>query len=360
MILAWAMGTPISAGGAVTRFAVMVGGGALVGVVIGMAVAEVMRRIDDAMIEITLTTIAAYGSFVAAEQFQLSGVIATVAAGMLCGNYAATRGMSPSTRISVESFWEYLAFALNSIVFLLIGFEVELSALWAAWMPILVAYLAVTVGRSVVVGGVSAGLAATRRGIPTGWSVVLGWGGLRGGISMVLALSLPSTFPHRDLIITMTFGVVILIILLHGLTMSPLLRRLGLTSASEARRGYEAARGEMQTANGALAELRAMRGGRFTDPTLLDGLEAEYESRVRGAQKRLEAMHLEHRDLRWEEEARARRRVLHAEKDQVLAAYRSGLMGAEVHEQLLRDIDLRLERLDDGPGPGEPGPGESA
>ena len=77
------------------------------------------------MLEITLTTIAAYGSFVAAEEFHFSGVIATVTAGMLCGNYGAPRGMSPATRMAVESFWEYLAFALNSLVFLLIGLEVQ-------------------------------------------------------------------------------------------------------------------------------------------------------------------------------------------------------------------------------------------
>jgi CPA1 family monovalent cation:H+ antiporter len=107
------------------------------------------------MIEITLTTIAAYGSFVTAESLRFSGVIATVAVGMSCGNYAARTGMSPSTRVSAETFWEFVAFALNSIVFLLIGFRVHAGDLLDSWLPILAAYLAVTAGRALVVLGVS-------------------------------------------------------------------------------------------------------------------------------------------------------------------------------------------------------------
>ena len=117
------------------------------------------------MIEITLTTIAAYGSFVAAEQFHFSGVIATVTAGMLCGNYAAPHRHEPVHRVAVRAFWEYLAFALNSVVFLLIGFEVDVEALLAAWQPILVAYLAVHrgPGRGDLTGRRAAAAAARER-----------------------------------------------------------------------------------------------------------------------------------------------------------------------------------------------------
>jgi len=154
------------------------------------------------MIEITLTTIAAYGSFLAAEHFHYSGVIATVTAGMLCGNYGARVGMSPSTRIAVETFWEYVAFALNSIVFLLIGLEVHFQALLDSWQVILVAYLVVTGGRALIIFFASSLLRRTRERIPWAWSVILTWGGL----PMVLVLSLAKDFPHRDLLVSMTFG----------------------------------------------------------------------------------------------------------------------------------------------------------
>ncbi|HEX9887409.1 MAG TPA: Na+/H+ antiporter [Longimicrobiales bacterium] len=355
LALAFTTGEAMSGGDLLWEFVVSVGAGAAVGMVIGMAVAEVMKRVDDPMVEITLTTVAAYGSFVAAEHFHFSGVIATVAAGMLCGNYAATRGMTPSTRIAVEAFWEYLAFALNSIVFLLIGLQVELvgtpggsPGLLRAWLPILGAYVAVTLARTFVVGGVYAGLAAARRPIPASWAVVLGWGGLRGGISMVLALSLAPTFPHRNFIITMTFGVVILVLLIHGMTMAPLLNRLGLAARHEARESFEQARGRLQVARRALAELQSMRETRFTDPDVLDALEAEYEERLEAARGQIRNLHLEHRELRLEEDIRARRRLLFAEKDELLEAYRRGLVSQDVEEHLLADIDARMTRLEEG------------
>ena len=155
LILGVSTGDGAHAGPLIVAFLVTVGGGAALGIGMGLGVSEVMKRIDDPMIEITLTTIAAYGSFVAAEYFGVSGVIATVSAGMLCGNYAAVHGMTASTRIAVESFWEYVAFALNSMVFLLIGFEVKLGGLLSAWLPILLAYLAVLVSRGVVAVGMT-------------------------------------------------------------------------------------------------------------------------------------------------------------------------------------------------------------
>ena len=226
--LALVTGTVVTAGGLALDFIKIVGIGALIGTGIGLAVSQVIKQVNDPMIEITLTTIAAYGSFLTAEHFHYSGVIATVAAGMLCGNYGFRVGMSPSTRIAVETFWEYVAFALNSIVFLLIGLEVHFQALLDSWQAILVAYLVVTGGRALVVFAASFLLFRTRERIPWTWSLILTWGGLRGGLPMVLVLSLPTDFPHRELLVSMTFGVVLLSILVHGLTMSPLLRWLGL------------------------------------------------------------------------------------------------------------------------------------
>ncbi len=210
------------------------GGGALVGLVVGIVVTRVMRRIDDPMIEITLTTIAAYGSFVVGENVHVSGVIATVVAGMLCGHDVRRDRTSAATRAALESFWEYAAFALNSVVFLLIGFEVSLASLAASWRSIGIAYVAVLVARSLIVfGGRLLTWPLSRGGgsrLPRSWSIVLVWGGLRGALSMVLALSLDPRLPHHDLIVTMTTGVVLLTLLIQGLTMAPLIHRLGIAS----------------------------------------------------------------------------------------------------------------------------------
>lgn len=218
--------TGVAAG--VLEFIKVVGLGLATGAAVGFAASHAIQRIDEPMIEITLTTIAAYGSFVAAEELHFSGVIATVTAGMVCGNYGAPRGMSETTRIAVESFWAYLAFALNSLVFLLIGLEVQVSRLVAEWRPIVLAFASVTVARAIIVVLTSAALRETREAIPWRWCVVLTWGGLRGALSMVVAMSVDAEFPHRQLIVTMTFGVVLLSIVLQGVTAEPLLRALKL------------------------------------------------------------------------------------------------------------------------------------
>jgi CPA1 family monovalent cation:H+ antiporter len=346
--LALLTGTVVTASGLAFDFIKIVGIGALIGAGVGLAVSQVIKQVDDPMIEITLTTIAAYGSFLAAEHFHYSGVIATVSAGMLCGNYGARVGMSPSTRIAVETFWEYVAFALNSIVFLLIGLEVHFQALLASWQAILVAYLVVTGGRALVIFGACSLLRRTRERIPWAWGVILTWGGLRGGLPMVLVLSLPTDFPHRELLVSMTFGVVILSILVHGLTMSPLLRWLGIVSGHKERAVYELTRGKLQAAHGALEELDRMSHVHFTNPDVLASLRREYEQKVERDSATLDELHLEREQVHAEELQWARRHLLLVEKNVVIGAFHRGLLGQAVQEKLLADIDAQLLRLESG------------
>ncbi|MGE0441076.1 MAG: Na+/H+ antiporter [Gemmatimonadales bacterium] len=348
MILAFVGGAELTVGGAVVEFARVVGIGIAVGAALGAGASKLTQQVDDPMIEITLTTIAGYGAFALAEQFHGSGVIATVAAALLCGNYGARTGMSPSTRIAVESFWEYVAFGLNSLVFLLMGFEVHVADLLASWQVIVSAFLAVTLGRAVVVAAISALLRLTPERFPPAWSAVLTWGGLRGSLSMVLALSLPAEFPHRDLLITTTFGVVLVSLLLQGLTMGPLLRRLGLVTARTTQGAYEATRGRIKAASRALAEISAMEQGGGFDHDLLDRLRAEYRTRIGEDQAQLRDLHLAETEIRHEEELQARRHLLLVEKEQVVESVRQGLIGADASEHLGAEIDSRLLGLEDG------------
>ncbi|MDQ6830233.1 MAG: cation:proton antiporter [Gemmatimonadota bacterium] len=211
-------------------FALMVGGGAGVGILVAFCITWLMRRVDDPATEITLTTIAAYGAFALAEWLGISGVIATVASGMVCGTYAERMAMSPSTRAAVIGFWSYLSFMLNSIVFLLLGLQVHLRTLANAWLAVLLSFLAVSIGRAIMIFGVSALLRPTRERLPGGWPTFLVVGGLRGALSMVLALSLPDSFPYRDRIVITTFGVVILSILVQGSAAAVITRRMSSLS----------------------------------------------------------------------------------------------------------------------------------
>ncbi len=341
-------GKVVTAGELTIDFIKIVGIGGLIGTGVGLAVSQVIRQVDDPMIEITLTTIAAYGSFLAAEHFQCSGVIATVSAGMLCGNYGARVGMSPSTRMAVETFWQYVAFALNSIVFLLIGLEVHFQALLASWQAILVAYCVVTGGRALIIFGASSLLRRTRERIPWAWSVILTWGGLRGGLSMVLVLSLPKDFPHRELLVSMTFGVVILSILVHGLTMSPLLRWLGIVRRHQERAAYELMRGKLQATYAALAEIDRMSSSHFSNPAVLASLRSEYEQKVQRDRTALDELHLEEQQSHAEELQWARRQLLLVEKGKVIDAFRYGVLSQVVQDKLLAEIDAQLLRLESG------------
>jgi monovalent cation:H+ antiporter, CPA1 family len=346
LVLSFVLGKPSSLAFAAVDFVRVVGMGVLIGGALGYAISVVIHKVDDPMIEITLTTIAAYGSFVAAEHFHYSGVIATVTAGMLCGNHAARTGMSASTRVAVAAFWEYLAFALNSLVFLLIGFEVRLESLLAAWQPILVAYLAVTLGRGMMTYVVALVLRRTRETFPVSWAAVLTWGGLRGALSMVLVLGLPADFRHRELVVSMTFGVVILSILVQGLTMGPLLRRLGLVAASEARAEHERLRGLLKGSRAALAEIERMeRDHTFPKEVVLE-LRQAYEARVRDAEAAAGALHVKAESLMLEDRVVAMRQALIVEKDAVLAAHRAGQLGDESFERLIAEIDARLFSLE--------------
>jgi CPA1 family monovalent cation:H+ antiporter len=196
------------------------------------------------MVEITLTTIAAYGSFVGAESLHLSGVIATVVAGLVLGTTGRESAFSPETRVTADAFWQYIAFALNSIVFLLIGFETRPIRLLSSAGLIGVAFVAVIAARFAVVGASAALFRRSTERIPVEWTVLITWGGLRGALAMVLALALPADLPRRQLLIDMTFGVVVVSLLLQGLTIPWLTsvlhgQRPGRTEASRESRQSE-------------------------------------------------------------------------------------------------------------------------
>ena len=231
IVLAMATGAELSVGGALVEFLRVSGLAIAVGAGVGVIVSLVTRTIDDPMIEITLTVLTAYGAFVVAELLGLSGVIACVVAGMVTGNWGAQHGMRPETRVAVDAFWSYLAFLLNSFVFLLVGLEINLARLMQYLPEILIGWVAINVARAALVYSKYAIMRmAGSDGMPASWAAVLSWGGLRGGLSMVLALSLPRDFGHRDLILHVTFGVVLLTLLVQGLTVKPLLRAVGLAS----------------------------------------------------------------------------------------------------------------------------------
>ena len=182
--------------GSLLDFIRVAAGGILVGFALGWVIARLIERVDDYLIETTLTTVLAFGAYLAAERLHLSGVLAVVAAGLVNGNLGP-RGMSPTTRIVLFNFWEYVAFLANSLVFLLIGLKVNIPALVQGWQPILWAIVAVLAARAVIVYGLSWISNRVAEPISASWQHVLTWGGLRGAICLALVLSLPGNLWQR-------------------------------------------------------------------------------------------------------------------------------------------------------------------
>jgi CPA1 family monovalent cation:H+ antiporter len=213
----------------IVQFIFAVLGGAILGIVLGYVASRITGKINDPEVEITLTTVVAYASYLLAYQLHLSGIIATAAAGLIVGNLGAKNCMTPESRSAVESFWAYVAFAMNSLVFLLIGLEVHIDALVRSWRPVLFAIGAVLLGRALSVYLLVPASNLLGEKIPGRWQHVIVWGGLRGALALALALSLDNNFPERSRILDLTFGVVVFSILVQGLTIKPLLRLLKLS-----------------------------------------------------------------------------------------------------------------------------------
>ncbi|MFO0562250.1 MAG: Na+/H+ antiporter [Polyangiales bacterium] len=346
LILGAVTGGAFSASQGLLDFIRVAGMGVAIGTLFGYSASKLTARIEDPLVEITITTIAAYGSFVVAEQFHFSGVIATVVAGMWCGNVGATQGMSPSTRLAVHSFWEYVAFALNSVVFLLIGFQIRVDALLAAWKIIVLAWVAVTVARAIVVYVTVAMLRRTTESMPWSWAAVLTWGGLRGGLSMVLALALPANMPFRELLITTTYGVVILSILVQGLTMGPLLARLGVSEKTA--RGDGEARARLLAAKAAIEALGALSQQGALHNESANKIKASLDEELAAAEAALKAALDAQQDLGHRELLDAQRQLLHARKDALVRAVRSGAITDDDAHTLNEELDARLLRVEDG------------
>ncbi len=195
----------------------------------GFVASRIVARVDDHLIETSLSVLLAYGTYVAADVLHESGVIATVVAGITLGTYGRNIGMSEKTREAIDTVWEFIAFLLTAIVFLLVGLAIEAGDLLDTAGPIAVGIIAVLIGRVVVTYGlVGVGARVVRGrggGLPRGWLHVLFWSGLRGAVSVALALSLPVDFPQRTSVQAITFGIVLFTLIVQGGTIGWVVQR---------------------------------------------------------------------------------------------------------------------------------------
>ena len=329
-------------GHAIVDFLVVALGGLAVGSLLGWLAAWLISRLDDYLIETTLTTVLAFGAYLIAERLHFSGVLAVVAAGLVNGNLGP-RGMSPTTRIVLFNFWEYLAFVVNSLVFLLIGLQVNIPQIVANIVPIGVAVLAVLVSRAVVVYGLTWLVNRRTRRVSLAYQHVQFWGGLRGAISLALALSLPAALPDRELLRVMAFGVVLFTLVGQGTTMQFLLKRLGFTQRTEETLEFDRRHGRLMAARAARQRLEVLhREGSISDPTW-EQLVREMDDQVQENLVQQRELLNQYPALRAEELEDARREGLRTQRATLAALQRDGVISERAYEELVSEVDAALD-----------------
>ncbi len=323
----------------VLEFTIVSGGGLVIGLGLGWVVSRLIAIVDDYLIETTLTTVLAFGAYIIAEQLHVSGVLAVVAAGLITGSIGE-RAMSPTSKIVVRNFWEYVAFLVNSVVFLLLGLQIEISSLLDSIMLGLIAVFAVLVARAIVIYG----LARLGRAMPTNWRHVMFWGGLRGAIALALALSLPAAMgEYRNTLTLMTFSVVLFTLLIQGVSMEPLLRRLGLLYRSDAQIEFEERQARAISARAGYVHVEQMYADGLVSNHTWERLRPIIKQRVEALTTAVQAALQDSPELVADELITARRESLRAQRNSLGDLRSDGVISMETYDNLVAEIDIALD-----------------
>ncbi|MEZ0371925.1 MAG: Na+/H+ antiporter [Candidatus Sericytochromatia bacterium] len=331
----------------VQKFLLICLGGLAVGLVIGYAAIALLEKIDDHLLELMITTVLAYGTYLIAESLHVSGVIAVVTAGIMVGNLGWERAMSPTTRVAVATFWEFAAFVCNSLIFLLIGLQIHLGELREFAPMIGVGILALFAGRMLAIYPLAALMnGAFKAGLPWKWTHILVWGNLKGALSMALVMSLPADLPYRRELLVTLFGVVLFSLLIPGTSMGGLLKLLHIGKPDESVTRFEELQGKLLGLRASLRELELL----FAQGRMPSGLFDEQKHRLEllstGVEQELSTLKEAHPELGQRQSGLIFRHLLATQKSAYKEAFRSGLLSESTAQSLIRQTNEELEGLE--------------
>ena len=340
------------------EFVLSATGGILIGLAVGAALAEIRRRLDDIPVEITISLLSGYAAYLPAEALHASGVLAAVTTGIVVG-WKAPRISSAGMRLRGTAVWETLIFLLNALLFVLIGLQLPLildqlegrsaTALLAQAIAISVT---VTLTRIVWLNTVVFVVRALdrrpqQRERRTDWRarMITGWSGMRGSVSLAAALALAPEFPQRDVVLLMTFAVIFMTLVVQGLTLPLLIRRLGVQDDGSEER--EELLGRRAAVDAALARIGELGGEQWTRDDSVERMRLAYEYRQRRLDSRAgqpaDGENYEHRALKYQKMVRS---VLDAQRGELVRLRDNGTISYEVMHRLERELDLEDERLE--------------
>ncbi|MBD2254194.1 cation:proton antiporter [Nostoc parmelioides] len=328
-------------------------GGCLVGLVLGYLSIPVFNRLDDPLSSLLLTVAVALGTFQVGQFLGVSGAVAVVVAGLIFGNFGLSGNTSASSRITLLSFWEYASFTANTFIFLLIGVEINLITLWQTLPAILLAVLAYQVGRVLTIYPLLAGVSWFDRPIPLRWQHLLFLGNIKGSLSMALALSLPTTLPGRESLITIVFGCVLVSLVGQGLSLPLLVKRLKLSQFSQSQQQVEELQAQLITAKAAQDELDTLLKTGVLPKAVYEEMRSAYQVQVAGAEKALREFYnrrpdeFDHKSGALSKLDAIRRRLLLAEKGALTQAMRKRILSQDIGQNRIQIINEKLLQLDD-------------
>ncbi len=344
LMVAVALAGQFNLAASIRDFITVSGGGVLIGIALGVIVSQLIARIRDPLVETTLTTVLAFGSFLVAEYFHVSGVLAVAAAGITNGN-AGPSGMSATTRLVVFNFWEYAAFIANSFIFLLIGLTFDLDVMIANWQAIIWAILAALAARAASIYGFS--FFGTE--VPRKWKHVLFWGGLRGAITLALALSLPETgvlANARGTLQAMAFGVVLFTLLAQGSSTDWLVKRLQLIQRSQYQEQYELRHARFVAGRAAHDYLRRMTQQGLLSEHTWQKLSPLLQKKNDALVEAVREVMISDPAVEAEELDTARREALRAQRSALRGLLRDGVISEASYSILVDEVDSSLMQED--------------
>lgn len=325
------------------EFARLVLGGMALGFGLGYLASRFLARIEDYLIEISTTVVLAWGSYLLGEYMQVSGVITVVVAGLVLGNYGARISFSPTTKIVLEHVLEFLSFVANSFIFLLIGLQVNFIDLRTNGAAIFWAIVAALLARAVSVYVLSALMGRISNPIPLKWRHLLFWGGLRGGVTLALALSLPTSVPGRETLIVAAFGVVLFTLVVQGLSIRPLVQRLKLISRPEMRQNYESVRARLLASHAAERRLEVLYAQGAIGANTYTSLRTDIQTNAEALGLELNSLYSADPELQSGEIRMARLESLRAQRNELFELNRRGAISDETYRLLAAEIDAQLQ-----------------
>ena len=327
----------------ILEFLRLVVGGAALGFGLGYLVSRFLSRIDDYLIEISLTVVLAWGSYLLGEYLGLSGVITVVVAGLVLGNYGGRVSFSPTTKIVLEHVLEFISFVANSFIFLLIGLQITLIDLRTNVPAILWAIAAALIARAVAVYGLSIPLRWISKPISLKWQHLLFWGGMRGGVTLALALSLPLAVPQRETLIVAAFAVVLFTLVAQGLTIRPVVQALQLVPQVENQQDYESTRAQLLASRAADRRLTQLREQGTIGESTYTALRSDIETQTQELAQQLDTLYETHPELKDNELKSARLEALRAQRSELFELNRRGIVSDESYQKLIAEVDKQLE-----------------